>query len=75
MLGKRVKWKLVLALAMAVGGSFVAGCCGGPGNHGGGCAACAEAKAAMGAKEGGTDATCGQIDAGPDADAGDSGAD
>lgn len=69
-----MRWKFVLALAMAIGGSFVACLCGGPGAHGG-CSACEEAKAALGAKEGGAETGCPLADAGSGADAADAGPD
>ncbi len=79
MLGKHSRWRFAIGLAMIVGGSFVAGCCGGPGNSGGGgCALCA-ARAALGNDEAGADASaepgCAQIDAGSDANASDASTD
>jgi hypothetical protein len=82
MLGRHFKWRFVLGLAMIVGGSFVAGCCGGPGNSGGGGCALCSARAALSGDEAGADAGadpgCAQADASSDAhssDAADAGAD
>jgi hypothetical protein len=56
------RWRLVVGFTAAIGGSFLAGCCGGPfgaDDVGGGCAACAEARAA--------ESDCAVTDAGSDA--------
>lgn len=67
MLEKHLRWRLAVGLAMVIGGSFVAGCCGGIGDNGGGCTACAQAKAALGASEAGAIRCSGRVDASHDA--------
>ncbi len=45
MLSGQARWRLVVGLTAAIGGSFLAGCCGGPfsaNDDGGGCMACAD---------------------------------
>jgi hypothetical protein len=59
MLSETARWRMLLGVTIALAGSFIAGCCGGPfsASGDGGCMNCSEATASA-------DPGCDQMDAG-----------
>ncbi len=75
MLGLNVRWRLTIGVTAAIGGSFLAGCCGGPfsaDGDKGGCTACMEeplTKAKADANANAADSGCGRAPESGDPDA------